>query len=123
MIKALRLLFLAALAVVLIALALANGEIVTLRALPPEAGDFLGFSWSVHLPLYLVIFAGILVGLLIGFVWEWLRERRIRVGHAQATRKAAHLEREVDRLKTKAEGPKDEVLALLDAPKAPAKAR
>jgi len=123
MIKALRLLFLAALAVVLIALALANGEIVTLRALPPEAGDFLGFSWSVHLPLYLVIFAGILIGLLIGFVWEWLRERRIRVGHAQATRKAAHLEREVDRLKTKAEGPKDEVLALLDAPKAPAKAR
>lgn len=123
MIKALRLLFLAALAVVLIALALANGEIVTLRALPPEAGDFLGLSWSVQLPLYLVIFAGILIGLLIGFVWEWLRERRIRVGHAQATRKAAHLEREVDRLKTKAEGPKDEVLALLDAPKVPAKAR
>ena len=119
MIKALRLLFLAVLAVVLIALALANGEIVTLRVLPPEAGAFMGFSWSVQLPLYLVIFAGILIGLLIGFVWEWLRERRIRVGHAQATRKAAHLEREVDRLKTKAEGPKDDVLALLDAPKAP----
>lgn len=116
MIKALRLLFLAALAVVLIALALANGEIVTLRALPPEAGDFLGFSWSVQLPLYLVIFAGILIGLLIGFVWEWLREHKIRSHAVKVSRKAAHLEREVDRLKTKAEGPKDEVLALLEAP-------
>lgn len=118
MFRALRLLFLAALALVMIALALANRDIVTLRALPPEAADFMGLSWSVQLPLFLVIFAGVLLGLLIGFVWEWMREYRLRASGAQATRKAAHLEREVDRLKAKAEGPKDEVLALLDKPRA-----
>lgn len=118
MIRLLRLLMLGLVAVVLIVLALANGDPVTLRALPPEAGAFMGFTWAVQLPLYLVIFAGILIGLLIGFLWEWLRERSIRVGHAKVSRKAAHLEREIDRLKAKTEGPKDEVLALLDGPKA-----
>lgn len=116
MFRLLRLAFLGLLALVLIALALANREIVTLRVLPPEAGEFLGFSWAVQMPLFLVIFAGILIGLLIGFVWEWMREYRIRSTAAQATRKAAHLEREVDRLKAKSEGPKDEILALLDKP-------
>ncbi|MDD8022222.1 MAG: LapA family protein [Paracoccaceae bacterium] len=113
--KLLRLAFLGVLALVLIALALANRDLVTLRALPPEAGDFLGFSWTVQLPMFLVIFAGILLGLLIGFVWEWLREHKIRSHAVKVTRKAATLEREVDRLKAKSEGPKDEVLALLDA--------
>lgn len=118
MIRFLRLAFLASLALILIALALANGEGVTLRVLPPEAGAFMGLSWAVQLPLYLVIFAALLAGLALGFVWEWLRERRIRVDHARTTRKAAHLEREVDRLKARNEGPKDEVLALLETPKA-----
>ncbi len=116
MMKLLRLAFLGLLALVLIALALANRDLVTLRALPPEAGEFLGFSWSLQLPLFLVSVAGILLGLLIGFVWEWLREHKIRSHAVKVSRKAAHLEREVDRLKTKAEGPKDEVLALLEAP-------
>lgn len=117
MIRLLRYLFLAVLALVLIALALANRDAVALRVLPPEAGDFLGFSWTVQLPLFLVIFAGILVGLLIGFVWEWMREHKLRSGATKALRKAATLEREVDRLKAKAEpAPKDEVLALLEKP-------
>lgn len=118
MFRVLRLLFLAALAVVMIALALANRDIVTLRVLPPEVAAFLGLDWAMQVPLFLVILAGVLLGLLIGFVWEWLREYRIRSTGAKATRKAAHLEREVDRLKARTEGPKDDVLALIDKPKA-----
>lgn len=114
MIRALRLLFLAVMAVGLIALALANRDIVTLRALPPEAGDFLGFSWSVQVPLFAVVFAGILLGLLVGFVWEWLREHKVRRVASTSSRKVQHLEREVDRLKAKAAGPQDDVLALMD---------
>ena len=72
MIRALRLLFLGLLAVVLIGLALANRQIVTLRVLPLEAGSFLGWDWAVQVPLFLVILAGVLLGLLIGFVWEWV---------------------------------------------------
>ena len=114
MFRALRLIFLAALAVVLISLALANRDIVTLRALPPNAADFLGVSWSIDVPLFAVVFAGILLGLLVGFVWEWMREYKLRQTASTASRKVQHLERAVSRLKAKSEGPKDEVLALMD---------
>ena len=116
MMRALRWLFLAVLALGLIGLALANREIVTLRVLPPEAGEFLGYGWAVQLPMFLVIFAGVLIGLFIGFVWEWLREHKIRSTATRATRKATRLEGEVERLRERAQGPKDEVLALLEKP-------
>ncbi len=116
MFRAFRTAFLVALALVLVALALANRDTVTLRLLPPEAGDFLGFSWSIQLPLFLVIFAGILLGLLVGFVWEWMREYRIRSTASQQAREVNRLTREVSRLSTEKQGPKDEVLALLEEP-------
>jgi len=114
MMKYLRFLLLGVLAVLLVAIALANRAPVTLRLLAPETGEFLGFSWAVQLPLFLVIFASLLVGLLLGFVWEWMREHRIRSGAVKTARHAAWLEGEVERLKTTHEAPKDEVLALLD---------
>ncbi|MDF1621149.1 LapA family protein [Pseudothioclava nitratireducens] len=116
MFKLLRLLFLGAIALILIAVALANRSVVTLQLLPDEIAPYVGSNWSLPVPLFLVIFASILVGLLIGFVWEWLREYKIRSTAVKATRKAQYLEKEVDRLKTRTQGPKDEVLALLDAP-------
>lgn len=117
MIRALRLLFLAVLAVVLVTLAMSNRDIVMLRLLPTEAETYIGFNWGIQMPLFLVIFAGIALGLLIGFVWEYLREMRFRATAKKATRKAATLERELGRLKEKTQGPKDEVLALLDKPR------
>jgi uncharacterized integral membrane protein len=114
MFRLLRLLLIAVLALGLIALAMANRDIVTLRALPLEAGDFLGFSWSVQMPLFAVVFGGILVGLLIGFVWEWMREHKIRRVATKSTREVVQLKTEVKRLKAKNDGPKDDVLALMD---------
>lgn len=116
MMRALRLLFLGLLAVILIALALANRDIVTLRVLPAEAGSFLGMDWAVQVPLFLVILAGVILGLLIGFVWEWMREARLRRTAVRSTRKAAKLEAEVKSLRQEKEGPKDDVLALLEQP-------
>ncbi|MEO1949719.1 DUF1049 domain-containing protein [Thioclava sediminum] len=116
MIRALRLLFLGLLAVVLIGLALANRQIVTLRVLPLEAGSFLGWDWAVQVPLFLVILAGVLLGLLIGFVWEWARESRLRRNARQSDRKARKLEAEVQTLRHDKTGPKDDVLALLEQP-------
>ena len=116
MMRALRLTFLGLLAIILIALALANRDIVTLRLLPAEAGDFLGLSWSVQVPLFLVILGGVLLGLLIGFVWEWVREAKLRRTAKQATRKASKLQSEVQTLRHEKHGPKDDVLALLDQP-------
>ena len=75
---------------------------------------------SIQLPLFLVVFGGIILGLLLGFVWEWLREGKHRTEATRAKRDAVKLEREVKRLKRReaqAEG-KDEVLALLEDGKA-----
>jgi len=116
MLRALRWGFLTVLALVLVALALANRGLVTLRLLPDEAGRFLGMQWSLELPLFLVIFAGILLGLLIGFVWEWLREARLRSAASQTAREKARLERELARLDNGVSGQKDDVLALLEQP-------
>lgn len=114
--KYLKYAFLAALALVLLTLALANRGTVTLRLLPEELGAFAGINWAMDLPLFLVVMIGVVLGLLIGFVWEWLREHKHRAAAAEARRQAARFEREVSQLKAEqAGGTDDEVLALLEA--------
>ena len=109
--------FLAALALVLLTLALANRSMVTLRLLPEEMGAFAGIDWAIQMPLFLVVMIGVVLGLLIGFVWEWLREHKHRAAAAEARRQAARFEREVSRLKSARPEAEDEVLALLDQPR------
>ncbi|HAV08869.1 MAG TPA: DUF1049 domain-containing protein, partial [Rhodobacteraceae bacterium] len=67
----LRYAFMGALALCLIAVALANRQVVGLKLLPDGLAEIAGLNPSIELPLFLVIFGGILAGLLIGFVWEW----------------------------------------------------
>lgn len=105
--------FLAVLAACLITVALANSAPVTLNLLPEEMALLLGIGASVTLPLFLVVFAGIVAGLLIGFVWEWLREHKYRAQAARERKTREQLEREVKKAKTEAAGG-DEVLALLE---------
>lgn len=113
MFRYLRYLIWSLLALVLVVVALANSQGVTLNLLPPEMAAFAGFNLGVQLPLFLVIAGAVVVGLLIGFGWEGLREMRIRGQRNRAQRDAASLKREVDRLKggTKQS---DDVLALLE---------
>ena len=54
------------------------------------------------------------VGILIGFVWEWLREHKHRSGKSKAERELAKTQRDLRRVKGKQSEGKDEVLALLD---------
>jgi hypothetical protein len=55
------------------------------------------------------------LGLLIGFVWEWLREMKHRSAAHSEHMQVVRLEREVSKLKgTSAEKEKDEILTLLD---------
>ncbi len=105
---------LAVIAVVLAVVAFGNRELVTLHLLPGEISGFLGFSWQVTLPLYVVIFLGIVVGALIGFVWEWVREGKHRSKAKRAEKAAVRLKHEVNSLKEKHAKPGDDVLALLD---------
>ncbi|MFN3822928.1 MAG: lipopolysaccharide assembly protein LapA domain-containing protein [Pseudorhodobacter sp.] len=116
MIRYLRYLFLAALAAGLLTVALANREMVTVSALPADLSAFLGFGWTLTLPLYVVIFVSIVAGLMIGFVWEWFREHKHRAQASNRAREIERLERELGNLRRGQPGQKDEVLALLEQP-------
>lgn len=106
--------FLGSLAVVLIAVALANRDVVTLTLLPGAVSDLLGLNHSIHLPLFAVIFGAIVVGVIVGFVWEWLREHRHRADKTKAQKELHKTQREVRRLKGREAEKKDEVLTLLE---------
>jgi hypothetical protein len=114
----------AVLAVVLVAavlVAFANRAPVTLALWPDWLGVVAGVSPVLTLPLFVVIGTAVGLGLVLGLVWEWLRERGYR-------KEAAALRREVERLRAQAPGavpaparprPADEVVAILDERPAP----
>ncbi|CAD0184792.1 putative integral membrane protein [Ruegeria sp. THAF57] len=110
----LRYAFLAILGIVLISVSLANRETVELTLMPQALADLLGFNFSASLPLFLVVLGGVVAGLVIGFLWEWLREHKHRRDATAKTSEVRKLEREVKKLKKKQNEGKDEVLALLD---------
>ncbi|QOL81440.1 lipopolysaccharide assembly protein LapA domain-containing protein [Pseudooceanicola spongiae] len=112
--KYIRYAFMGLIAVALVSVALANRDLVTLNLLPEGLAEIAGVNQAISLPLFVVIFAGIVVGLLIGFFWEWMREHKHRADARRKTREAHQLEREVKRLKGEKHKGKDEVLALLD---------
>ena len=113
--RALKYAFLALLAIVLTTLALANRGAVEVRLLPDELATLFGFNLAASLPLFLVILASLIAGILVGFVWEWFREHKHRAEATAQRREKDRLEREVKRLKEREPRTEtDEVLALLE---------
>ena len=106
--------FLAIVAPALVAVAVANRDIVTLTLLPSGLAALAGMNQAIDLPLFVVIIAGVAAGLLIGFVWEWLREHRHRADKTKAQKELHKTQREVRRLKGREAEKKDEVLTLLE---------
>jgi len=104
----------AAFAVILISVALANRQPVSLQLIPDEVAGWFAMNPTIELPLFIVIFGGLIAGLFVGFVWEWVREHGHRADAARKGRECRRLEREVARLKEARDEGKDEVLALLD---------
>ncbi|MGR3641148.1 lipopolysaccharide assembly protein LapA domain-containing protein [Alterinioella nitratireducens] len=107
-------LFLAVVALVLVLLALANREPVTLTVLPDNLAEWVNWNFIVTLPLFLVILGGIVAGLLIGFVWEWFREHRQRAEAKAQRRERDRLAREVAQLRGQKRESQDDVLALVE---------
>lgn len=101
-------------AVALISVALANRASVALKVLPEEVSGWFAVSPEWNVPLFLVILGSVVAGLLVGFIWEWIREHGQRADAAKQTREIRRLEREVARLKEEKHEGKDDVLALLD---------
>lgn len=109
-----RYIFLVAVGICLVIIALANRSIVSLSLMPPELAGVFGLSGSVSMPLFLVIFLGVLAGLLIGFVWEYLREFKMRSDLNTKKRELHRMERQVRVLKEKTGEGKDDILALIE---------
>jgi uncharacterized integral membrane protein len=114
--KTIRYSFWAIVGLCLILIGLANRDAVTVRAMPEALGDLIGLTPDMQLPLFVVIFISVGAGLMIGFLWEWVREHRMRADARGKAREVENLRREVDQLRGAAVGAKsdDDVLALLE---------
>ncbi|PQO23230.1 DUF1049 domain-containing protein [Rhodobacteraceae bacterium WD3A24] len=104
---------LALIALALVTVALANRGVVTLRLLPEGVAGFAGIDPRIDMPLFLVVLIGVALGLLTGFVWEWIREHRQRAEAARMRRALERAEEELGRLRQKPVDKPDDVLALL----------
>lgn len=117
--KTLKYIFWAVVAVVLVLVGLANRDMTTLQAMPTAFANLFGISPQITLPLFIVIFLALGAGLLLGLIWEWIREYPERVEARARAREIESLRREVAQLRSASASPAkgDDVLALLDAPK------
>lgn len=105
------------LALLALTVATANRGMVTLHALPQDLALFSGFAWQIDLPLFVVFFGGMALGLLVGFVWEWLREHRHRAEASSKAAEARRLQRELAAMRDAKGQVQDEVIALLESKK------
>lgn len=101
-------------ALALILVALANRVSVPVRLVPEELTNFTALNPAHEVPLFVVIFGGILAGLILGFIWEWIREAGDRAAAAKQAREMNRLRAEIKLLKAQKHAGKDEVLAILD---------
>ena len=97
--RTVKLIVLGLLAVILIALGVANMAVVDLFLLPAA---LFGDSFSIKgLPLAVVILAAVLMGILAGLVIEFLREHKQRRVAEEKRREIVKLRQEVTRLRTR----------------------
>lgn len=117
MLRYLRYALIAVLMVLLLTVGLANRTVVPVRFLPEDVAALFGVSWQMEMPLFLVLFGGVVAGVVIGFTWEWLREHKHRKVASEKKREVARLERELAVMKDSASVPGDDVLALIQKPR------
>jgi putative membrane protein len=109
--RTLKLILLCLILLLIVVLALANRGPVTLHVLPEGMARVMPLS--IEVPLFVVSLVSIGVGMVIGYLLEWLREHKHRRRASLKAREAAQAQREVDRLRKETGRPEDDVLAIL----------
>lgn len=84
--RAIRLIFFVVLAIVLILVATANRAPITVGMMPQGIADFTGRDWTLTMPGFLALFLAMVFGVMIGLIWEWLREAHLRANQKPAPR-------------------------------------
>jgi uncharacterized integral membrane protein len=100
-------------AVVVLLFALANREIVTLSLDPFNRSQP---AMSITAPLFLVLFAVSMVGVLVGGVATWFNQRKHRRAARQARAEVERYRGEVERLRSQLAGAQRESQPALPAP-------
>lgn len=102
MVRFLKALIILPVAVLVVLLAVANRAPVQISLDPfsQEAPEF-----AAEVPLYLVIFGAVVVGVLIGGVAAWLAQSKHRRARRQYRREAQHLKVETERMRAHAASP------------------
>ncbi len=104
-------------ALILVTVAFANRQIVSLTILPEGLEPFIGLNalvGPIQMPLYAVVFGGVAAGLIVGFTWEYAREARHRREARQQRQSRATLERDIKQMKAEKNAGRDEVLVLVE---------
>jgi uncharacterized integral membrane protein len=99
MIRFLKALILLPVAIFIVLLAVANRSPVTL-SLDPFSGP--NPEFAVQLPLFAIIFAAVMAGVVIGGVATWLAQGKHRRARRQFRREVGQLRHETERLRTQA---------------------
>ena len=84
------------------------------RLLPSELNGFLGVGVSLSIPVFVLFLSGVIFGLFVGFVWEWIREMKHRSASNRKSRDLAKVQNELNKLKRDSGQNEDEVLLLLN---------
>lgn len=110
--RTVKLILMALILIAIVVLSVANRDIVTLKLLPEGLSGVL--DASIRLPLFVVSLLSILVGMVIGYLFEWLREHKHRRRASANAQEADRLRRERDSLRRQTGRADDDVLALLN---------
>jgi uncharacterized integral membrane protein len=94
MLRYLKFLILAPVAVAIVTLAVINRGPATLAYLPPQLG-----SATITLPMFVVLFLALMLGVVIGGGAAWFAQGRHRRAERQYRREAERLKSEADRLR------------------------
>jgi len=82
--------------------------------LPSELEGFFGGGMIFSIPVFVLFLCGVIFGLFVGFVWEWIREMKHRSASSRKSKELAKVENELSQLKRKGGQNEDEVLLLLN---------
>ena len=85
-----------------------------IRILPSELEGFLGGGMIFSIPIFVLFLCGVIFGLFVGFVWEWIREMKHRSASSRKSKKLAKIENELSQLKRESGQNEDEIMLLLN---------
>ena len=112
--KYIKFLILTIVGIVLIIFAISNNQIIEVRILPDNFGGVFGLKSIYSLPFFVILYPTLVLGLLLGFFFEYFRERKYRVKLKQANKDIKFLQSEKKKLKSRNSDGDSEILNLID---------